>query len=235
MLSAQSGGKYSQLYKALWGRNMPDTRSKHTGFTLIAIPATDTPKEVNMKSGITSLALAGLLACAGFATSAQTTTPQASQAPAMADSGAKHRDMGMHGKHDPAKRDAMFAKRSAELKTKLKITADQESAWTSFTTAMKPAARMDHQRMDRSEMEKLTTPERIDKMRAVHTQHMTERTAAMDKRSEATKTLYAALNAEQKKTFDAMHANMGRQHGGHGGGDQGYGVHGMGVDKPAVK
>lgn len=189
-----------------------------------------------MKSGITSLALAGLLACAGFATSAQTTAADAAQTPAMAASGAKHRAMGMqHGKHDPAKREAMFAKRSAELKTKLKITADQESAWTSFTTAMKPAARMDHQRMDRSEMEKLTTPERIDKMRAMHTQHMTERTAAMDKRSEATKTLYAALNADQKKTFDAMHANMGRRHGGHGGGHQGYGTHSMGADKPAGK
>jgi len=188
-----------------------------------------------MKSGITSLVLAGLLASAGFATFAQTTAPEATQAPAMAASGAKHRATGMQGKQDPAKREAMFAKRIAELKTKLKITSDQESAWTSFTTAMKPAAGTNHQRADRAEMEKLTTPERIDKMRAMHTQHMTERTAAMDKRAEATKTLYAALNAEQKKTFDAMHASMGRQHGEYGGRHQGYGMHNMGADIPTGK
>ena len=188
-----------------------------------------------MKSGITSLVLAGLLASAGFATFAQTTAPEASQAPAMAASGSKHRSMGMYGKQDSAKREAMFAKRIAELKTKLKITSDQEGAWTSFTTAMKPSARMDHQRPDRAEMEKLTTPERIDKMRALRTQHMTERSAAMDKRSEATKTLYAALNAEQKKTFDAMHTSMGRHHGEHRGMHRGDGTYGMGTEKPMGK
>lgn len=180
-----------------------------------------------MKSGITSLILAGLLASAGFATQAQTTTPDAARAPAMAASGAKHHHgamgSGKHGTMDRAKWEAKAAKRMAELKAKLQITADQEGAWTAFTTAMKPPARMDHQRPDRAELAKLTTPERIDKMRALRTQHMAERTAAMDKREEATKVFYAALNTDQKKTFDAEHARMGRHHGGHRGGHHGDG------------
>ncbi len=198
-----------------------DTRGEHTGFTLIAIPAADDHKEVTMKSGISSLVLTGLLASVGFATFAQTATPEAARAPAVAASGAHHHGAmggGKHGKMDPAKREARAAKHMAELKTKLKVTAEQEGAWTSFTTAMKPPARMDRQHPDRAEWAKLTTPERIDKMRALRTQHMAERTAAMDKREDATKAFYATLNADQKKIFDAEHARMGRHHGGHRGG-----------------
>ena len=123
--------------------------------------------------------------------------------------------MGMRGKMDPSRMEAMMAKRHAEMKAKLKITADQEGAWTSFTAAMKPPAAMDHKRPDRAEMDKLTTPERIDKMRAMRAERMTAMNAAMDKREDATKTFYAALNADQKKVFDAEHARMGSHRGGH--------------------
>ncbi|MEO6322967.1 MAG: Spy/CpxP family protein refolding chaperone, partial [Polaromonas sp.] len=64
-------------------------------------------------------------------------------------------------------------------------------------------------------LDKLATPERIDKMRALRTQRMTEMNAEMDKRGEATKAFYSALSPEQKKTFDAEHQKMG-QHKGHG-------------------
>ena len=190
-----------------------------------------------MKSSITSLVLAGLLASAGFATQAQTAAPEAATAPTMAASGAKyqHHAKRMHNKKDPAKREAMFAKRLEAVKTKLQITSDQEGAWTSFTTAMKPASRMDHQRPDKAEMAKLTTPERIDKMRALRTQYMAERTAAMDKREEATKTLYAALNAEQKKTFDAMQSRMGGHHGERDGKHWGHGNQRKGADQAVAK
>jgi hypothetical protein len=64
-------------------------------------------------------------------------------------------------------------------------------------------------------MAKLATPERIDRMRAVRAQ----RNAEMDKRMDATKTFYAALSAEQKKTFDAegMRFLRGGKRGGFGG------------------
>jgi hypothetical protein len=38
----------------------------------------------------------------------------------------------------------------------------------------------------------------------------------MDKREDATKTFYAALDAEQKKVFDTEHARMGAHHSGQG-------------------
>ncbi len=162
-----------------------------------------------MKKLIQSLVMAGVMAAAGGAAFAQ-----------MGDGMMGHD--GMHHR-DPAKMEQMHAKHLGDLKAKLKITASQEAAWTTFADAMKPPADMMGKHPDRAEMDKLTTPERIDKMRALHKEHMTTMEAAMDKRGEATKTLYAALSAEQKKTFDAEHAKMGMrgdgQHRMHGGPD----------------
>jgi periplasmic protein CpxP/Spy len=124
------------------------------------------------------------------------------------------------GGHDTAKMKERMAdrhaKRQAELKAKLQITASQESAWTAFTASMVPPAGM--QRPDRAEFEKLTTPQRIDKMRDLRAQH----NAAMDKRADATKTFYAALTPEQQKVFDS---NTMRGRGGRGHGEQGHGRH----------
>jgi hypothetical protein len=58
-------------------------------------------------------------------------------------------------------------------------------------------------------------------MRAMRSQRMAEMNASMDKRADASKTFYAALNADQKKVFDSQ--RMGRGPGdkggmGHGGG-----------------
>ena len=103
---------------------------------------------------------------------------------------------------------AMVIQRLADLKTKLKITAPQEGAWTTFTTALKPSAHVEYARPDPAEMEKLTTPQRIEKMRAHRAQRMTEMQAQMDKREDATKAFYAALTVEQKKVFDAEHSKM---------------------------
>jgi hypothetical protein len=58
-------------------------------------------------------------------------------------------------------------------------------------------------------MEKLTTPERIDKMNVLKAQ----RDAEMQKRNEATRIFYATLSDEQKKTFDQQTAKfMQRTH-----------------------
>ncbi|HPW29729.1 MAG TPA: Spy/CpxP family protein refolding chaperone [Rhodoferax sp.] len=189
-----------------------------------------------MTSGIKHLVIAGLLASAGFATVAQPMGPGGGAGgPMMGASSPMQQGgkMGMRGKGDSTRMEAMMAKRQADLKAKLKLAPEQEAAWTTFTTAMKPPAAMDHKRPDRAEMDKLTTPERIDKMRALRTEHMTAMNAAMDKREEATKTLYAGLNADQKKIFDAEHARMGDHHGGRRGGQDGHGMgmRGMGMGK----
>lgn len=193
-----------------------------------------------MKTSIQSLVLTGLLAGAGFATFAQTApAPDAAARPpmmgasgpsgGMEDGGGP---MGVRGHMDTAKIEAMVAKHQAAMKAKLKITADQEGAWTTFTTAMKPPVSwMDHKRPDRAEMEKLTTPERIDKMHALRAQHMADMNAAMDKRDDTTKAFYAVLSANQKKIFDAEHARMGGPRGEHRHGDGGHGKDG---DKPAA-
>lgn len=178
---------------------------------------------------LNGLLLAGLMATVGASAMAQTPTTSAATSAvpttqqASPDGG--HRMMNHHkmGQRDPAKMQAWMAKRQAEMKVKLKITPAQEGAWTAYTAAMKPPANMGQRPTaeQRAEFDKLTTPERIDKMQAMRTQRMTEMNAAMNQRGEATKTFYAALSPEQQKTFDAEHRKMGQHEGrGHRGGDK---------------
>lgn len=179
--------------------------------------------------------VAALLAASAAFAGAQTTTAPA--APTTADhsmhqgaedqakSGGMMKKMKeMHGAHSEAKMKEHFAKRAAALKAKLKITPEQEASWTSFTATMAPPVmqRPNHAAMH-AEMEKLTTPERIDKMQAMREQRHNDMKAQMDKRAEATKAFYNTLSAEQKKVFDvetlkfAHHGKMGQEHMGHEG------------------
>ena len=170
---------------------------------------------------LNTFVLAGLLAAASAGAMAEgpTTTAPAERSGAAGPQGG-HR---MMGHHDPAAMQAWMAKRQADMKAKLKITAAQEGAWTAFTAAMQPPARtMGGERPmaeQHAEFEKLTTPERIDKMKAMRAQRMTDMNAEMDKRGEATKAFYAALSPDQQKIFDAEHRKMGGYAGGghHGG------------------
>ncbi|UCU99302.1 Spy/CpxP family protein refolding chaperone [Acidovorax radicis] len=141
--------------------------------------------------------------------------PVLAQQPAVASPAASAKATAPQGRHERHERHhgdmaQYHAKHLADLKAQLKLTAAQEPAWTSFTTAMQPderPARLD--RLDRKEMDKLTTPERIDRMRALRAQHAAE----ADRRGEATKTFYATLTPEQQKTFDAQ-AHRGMRMGG---------------------
>ena len=101
------------------------------------------------------------------------------------------------GESMPARMQAHLQSRAANLKAKLQLSPEQDAAWRTYTAAMKTPARV--QRPDRAELEMLSTPERLDKMRALRQQH----DAAMDQREQATRTFYAGLTPEQKKTFDA--------------------------------
>ena len=140
-----------------------------------------------MKPHRRNLLAAGLIAAAGFGVAIAQTPPSGPGGPG----------------RDPArmeqfraKMEQRMAERLGELKQKLAITPAQEGAWTAWTSALKPTP---HQRPDRAEFERLTTPERIDRMRALRAQ----RNAELDKRMDATKGFYAVLTPEQKKTFDA--------------------------------
>lgn len=155
-----------------------------------------------MKSFAKPLLVVTLLAAAGFSAFA------GSRMGGDCD-GAMGMGQGEHrmGRASPEKMQAYMDKRSAELKAALKITPEQEAAWTTFNTAMKPPADMQAQRMDRDSMAKLTTPERIDKMQAMQA----ERHAAMEQRAKATKAFYATLTEAQKKVFDEQAMRHGRK------------------------
>jgi Spy/CpxP family protein refolding chaperone len=159
-----------------------------------------------IRSALKPLLLVSLMAASGFAVLAQTTPANPPAGPAAGQPAARHGMMHNEAR-DPAKMQERMAKRQADLKEKLKITAAQEGAWTTFTSTMKPPADMGKRRMDmHAEMDKLTTPERIDKMRAMRATRDTE----MDKRADAVKTFYAVLTPEQKKVFDSQRMGGGR-------------------------
>lgn len=141
---------------------------------------------------------AGLLSVLAGPVLAQTTAPAEGQRPARMEK--MHERMAQrHNKH------------LGELKAKLQLQADQETAWAAFAQAMQPPAQPGA-RPDRAALEKLTTPERIDQMQAFKAQ----RDAHMQKRADATKAFYAGLNSDQKKTFDAETARFMTQAMGRG-------------------
>lgn len=159
------------------------------------------------------LLVAGLLATIGLAAGAQTPMPAPGTGPAP-----MMRDGHRHG--DPARMQERLTRmqermdrRLAEIKQKLQLSAGQEAAWNDYVATLKPRANL--QRPDPAEIAKLSTPERIDRMRALRA----ERMAQMDKRGDATKNFYASLTAEQKKVFDAETVRRGgrgmRGHHGH--------------------
>ena len=185
-----------------------------------------------MKLSSKHLLLTTLMATCGFAAIAQSTTATAPAAGAQTQMQDK-----MHRGDHSSMRERMFgnhqermAKRQAELKTKLKITPAQEGAWTTFAASMQPPAGgmmgMRHDPKVKAEMEKLTTPERIDKMQAMRAERMKTMGSEMDKRGAATKAFYAVLSTEQKAVFDAVSMHGGRHGMGMGGEHGGKGSHG---------
>jgi protein CpxP len=142
-----------------------------------------------MKSVFKPILLAGLLASVSALSLAQ---PAAGPGPGAGGPGGPGPNSEMRGRMQER-----MGQRVADIKAKLKLTPEQESAWNTYLSAMKPPA--DAKWPDRAEIDKLTTPERLDKMRELRKQ----RDAQMDKRDEATRTFYATLSAEQKKIFDA--------------------------------
>ena len=122
--------------------------------------------------------------------------------------------MGMRsGDHRSADHAAAHAQRHTELKTALKLTPAQETAWTAFMSSM-PQPSSERARLDRDEWARLTTPQRIEKMEALHN----ERQAASAKRLEGIKQFYALLTPEQQAIFDREFQTMGGMgHRGHRG------------------
>lgn len=125
---------------------------------------------------------------------------------------AEHRAQRMEQRR--AKMQERMAAHQAQLKQKLELSAAQEPAWNTFIASMKMGehpARSGH--WSRAEVQKMTTPERIERMRT----QRTERQAEADKRADATLAFYAALNPAQQMTFDAQTMRYQHQMGGQSG------------------
>ena len=156
----------------------------------------DLPEEKRMNRAFKKTLIASALVCMGsVATVALSQSPNP-RGPQDA--------FGMPGQHfgpmhspDPAKVQAMFDKHMSRLKTILQLTPNQESDWAAFNSAMTPPA-VRPIPPNPHELEKLTTPERIDRLNAMRAQHA----GLVDKHGEATKKFYAALTPSQRKVFD---------------------------------
>jgi hypothetical protein len=140
----------------------------------------------------TRLVLSALLAGAGL-----TAVLPAQAQPMMGEIGLHHNEGRMHErliKH--------WEKRQTELKAKLHLTEVQEPAWRTFVEGMKVPAKPLGQQIDREVLAKLSTPERMEKMGAVHEANLATMQAHIKQRTEATRTFYNQLSVDQQKVFD---------------------------------
>ena len=164
-----------------------------------------------MKSLHSTLIATILWAGFGSLAFAQTTPPSGSEVPC-AQSEKMHCKMA-----------ARHAQHLTQLKTKLKLEANQEAAWGAFSLAMQMPAEPGA-RPNRTNLERLTTPERLDMMQT----HKAQRDVQMQKHMEATKAFYATLKPDQKTVFDAETARAMNHRAGSGRGrEHGKGHHGM--------
>jgi Spy/CpxP family protein refolding chaperone len=100
-----------------------------------------------------------------------------------------------------------------QLKARLQLTPEQEPAWRAYVARSQPGPA--HSRpaagADRPDLSTLTTPQRIERMKA----WQAERQQAQQQRMDATLSFYAALRPEQRQTFDEATAPRFMRAGGH--------------------
>ncbi len=100
-----------------------------------------------------------------------------------------------HGGFDKEKFTQHLQKRQAQLHDQLKLNADQETAWKSFTDKVTPTP---GERPNPEEFAALKAPERMERMASM----MKQREARMTERVAAVKEFYAVLTPAQQKVFD---------------------------------
>ena len=106
---------------------------------------------------------------------------------------------GMHGGRmgmNPERMEKMREQHLAVLHDKLKLTAQQETAWKKFAASQPIPDKS--ARLDPAEMEKLNAPQRLEK----GLEHMRAMEARLTEHLAALKEFYAALTPEQQKIFD---------------------------------
>ncbi len=103
-----------------------------------------------------------------------------------------------------------------QLKTRLQLTPEQEPAWRAYVARTAPPDhRSEGMRGERPDFASLTTPQRIERMKAWQEQRQTAHAQRMD----ATLAFYQALNPAQQQLFDQatvpgfMRTGMKHRHG----------------------
>jgi hypothetical protein len=148
---------------------------------------------VNMKRAAAAAVLCLGLTVAASAAGAQD-RPAAPGGPARGDRAAERQKMFENVRHQ----------REQRLHDLLQIRSDQDGAFRAYLAALesqhKPGDRGHGRDRGPGEHKAMTTPERLDRMAA----RMAERQQHFQQTAAATKTFYAALNADQRKAFDAM-------------------------------
>jgi hypothetical protein len=138
------------------------------------------------------------------------------QAEAVAKPGAKHamQAQGCHHMMDGERMVAMRKTQLAAIKKQLALTPEQDGAWARWVESTMPHEAMGRPDMPNADWAGLSTPQRLDKMQAMHEAHSQRMAQSLARHSEATKTFYAALTEAQQKTFDQVTLRhlMGRSH-----------------------
>jgi hypothetical protein len=202
---------FAHLYTPAAQRYKPDTQipqnSRHADAFRSSLESF-MPVQLPRLLFISSLLL--VISSMSWAQSSIPAAPATPATPSTPDGGARARLENMSYERIQAHRAEKQARALELLKYKLQLQAGQEQAWSQFVAAVKlPTQPL--VRRDRTAMESMTTPERMERMQAFKA----ERDAMMQKRMEATKIFYAGLSAEQKKVFDEearhwMKGPMGR-------------------------
>jgi len=128
------------------------------------------------------------------------------QAEAVGAPGAQHAMQAQGCQHmmDGERMGAMHKAQLAAIKKQLSLTPEQDTAWAQWVESIKPVEGMGRPDMKKADWAGLTTPQRLDKMQAMHEEHSQRMAQALARHSEATKTFYAVLTEAQQKTFDQV-------------------------------
>ena len=110
----------------------------------------------------------------------------------------------MHGAesscHYPSMR--QVGKHLAKLKVHLHLTSSQLPAWDAFSKTMGTPPDMKWGMHDAMSMHQLSTPERLEKMTALHDAFIEEMQSQMKQRRETVRNFYNQLSVEQQQLFD---------------------------------
>ena len=105
----------------------------------------------------------------------------------------------------------MQAAHAAKLHDALKITAEQESAWKTFTDSFHPAGAMPPAaKPTMDDMKKMSAPEAMEQHLAWQQKHLVE----MQSHLAALKTFYAVLTPAQQTILNSHFAHMMQHHRG---------------------